>query len=116
MPRMIIEHEPWCAVHDDGLGQELCATKIQDFGPVDETDPDGLGVGYVYASRAEEDEAPVVFVFYPTDPPVSDSIMSPGAVRQLVAGLEHDPQLVLIALRELVRDLDEEGPIAKEEA
>lgn len=113
MPRMVIEHEPWCQVHDDGIGQELCASQCYDFGPPDKDDPDKCE-GYIYVARAEEDDATQAVIYFPTTPHVTDSTLSVGVVRQIAAAIEHDPQQFLNALRELIRDLDKEAPLSTE--
>jgi hypothetical protein len=108
MPKMIVQHEPWCAVHDDGIGEELCASNTYDFGPPAQNDLEECE-GYIYVARAESDEKTHAVIYFPTAEPVTDATLTTGAVRQIAAALEHDSQQLLNALHELIADIDKEA-------
>lgn len=113
---MVIEHEPWCdpEAHNNELGEELCVSNYYDFGSGKEENR-SLAAGYVYASRAESDEDAHVIVYFPNSQSSIGS-MSPGAVHQIVAALEHDPAQLLTALRELATDLSRATSLSQEDS
>lgn len=107
MPRLV--HEQWCETHYEG--EDVCATKMADFGPLVVSGPDGelMTVGGISAEKRGH-EAIRVFFEYRT----RGGLMDTWALRAVREAVTESPTEFLAALDKLIEALGADVPAARE--
>lgn len=103
MPRL--EHDPWCTKHYDG--ENICSTKMHEFGPLISAWPDGepAAVGGISGERRGSEEIQI-FIEYRSP----SGLMDVNALRSVREAVLESPAAFLAAMDELIAALGEDVP------